>query len=202
MRHETPWGVWDPLTPTQAGALLAALDVRWWICGGYAIEAFVGRELREHEDFDFGIVRADQLAVQRYLCDWDFHAADPPGTLRPWGRGEFLGEDIHTAWARRRPDEPWRFQVMFDKAAGDDWVYRRDPRVRRKLDSLVWRDDGLPYIAPEVQLLYKSKGRRAKDLVDFEAAAPLLSGEQRDWLRAALEVSDPGNPWNERLSRD
>jgi hypothetical protein len=200
VRHENPWGVWDPLTPAKAGELLAGLDIRWWICGGYAIEAFVGRELRAHEDFDCGIVRADQLAVQRYLEHWDLQAADPPGTLRPWLPGEHLGEDIHTAWARRAPGEPWEFQVMFDEADRGDWVYRRDPRVRRPLDALTWQhDDGLAYLAAEVQLLYKSKGRREKDEVDFEAAALLLSRDRRAWLRGALELSDPEHPWIERL---
>lgn len=200
MRHETPWGVWDPLTPPKMGELLIGLDVRWWICGGYTIEAFVGRAFREHADFDFGVVRADQLAVQRHLAGWDLHAADPPGTLRPWLPGEFLGEGITTAWARRASGEPWEFQVMFDEAADGQWVYRRDPRVRRPLDTLTWELDGLPFMRPEVQLLYKSKGLREKDEVDFKAAAPLLSADQREWLRVALELSHRGHPWIERLS--
>jgi hypothetical protein len=203
VRHETPWGTWDPLTPARMGELLAEFGVQWWICGGYAIEAFVGRAFREHEDFDFGIIRDDQLAVQRHLASWDLQAADPPGTLRPWVPGEFLGEllgeGIHTAWARRSAGEPWEFQVMFDEAVGAEWVYRRDPRVRRPLDTLTFERDGLPYLAPEVQLLYKSKGRRPKDEVDFATTTPLLSTEQREWLRAALALSDPQNPWLSRL---
>jgi hypothetical protein len=206
-RHETPWGTWDPLTPTQMGEMLAGLDVRWWICGGYAIEAFVGHPFREHEDFDFGVIRADQLAVQRHLAAWDLQAADPPGTLRAWLPGEvlteFLGEGVHTAWARRATAEPWEFQVMLDEAVDGHWVYRRDPRVRRPLETLTWRHpDGLPYLAPEVQLLYKSKGRRPKDEVDFTAAAPLLSADQREWLTAALALTDPGNPWLAALSAE
>jgi hypothetical protein len=183
------------------GEILTGLGVRWWICGGYAIEAFVGRPFREHEDFDFGVVRADQLAVQRHLADWDLQAADPPGTLRPWLTDELLGEGITTAWARREPGEPWKFQVMFDETEGDEWVYRRDARVRRSLDSLVWERDGLPYLAPEVQLLYKSKGLRDKDIEDFEATLPLLSGEQRAWLLDALGVAHPGHAWTGRLAR-
>src|SRR5688572_30777910 len=143
-RHETPWGRWDPLTPGQMDALLAGIGVRWWVCGGYAIEAFVGRAFREHEDFDFGVVRADQLAVQRHLAGWDLQAADPPGTLRPWLPGEFLGEGITTAWARREPGEPWEFQVMFDETEAGEWVFRRDPRIRRPLGTLTWQHDHGP----------------------------------------------------------
>jgi hypothetical protein len=164
------------------------------------IEAFVGRKPREQGDFDFGILRQDQLAVLRHPARWDLQAADPPGTLRPWLLGEFLGDHVHTAWARRGLGEPWEFQVMFDEARGGDWSYRRDPRVRRSLDTLTRDLGNLRFLAPEVQLLYKSKNILAKDQVDFDAAEPLLSEVQREWLRGALEMLRPGNPWLPRLS--
>ncbi len=192
--------MWDPITPAIAAELLSGLPVRWWICGGYAIDAFVGRALREHGDFDVGVLRRDQLAVQEHLRDWDLQAADPPGTLRPWAPGEFLGEHVHTAWARRARGKPWEVQVMFDEALDGDWTFRRDPRVRRKVEFLTWEKDGLRFLAPEVQLLYKSKGLREKDHADFDAAELLLSGEQREWLRQALETVDPGHTWLATLS--
>jgi len=33
---------------------------------------------------------------------------------------------------------------MLNEADGDDWVYRRDFRIRRALGALVWRRDGIP----------------------------------------------------------
>ncbi|MEX1102724.1 MAG: amino acid transporter [Dehalococcoidia bacterium] len=200
VRHETPWGVWDPLTPAEVGELLRGIEAPWWIAGGYAIEAFAGRELREHGDVDVGLLRRDQLAVQRTLDGWELHAADPPGTLRPWLPGEHLPRAIHDIWVREDGDGPWRFQLMLDESEGEEWVFRRDTRVRRELGALTWKRDPLSYIAPEVQLLYKSKGLRAKDQVDFAAAEPVLSDRQRAWLRDALELVEPGHPWLAALS--
>jgi hypothetical protein len=58
---------------------------------------------------------------------------------------------------------------------------------------------GLPILAPEIELLYKSKSIRPKDRHDFEAIVPRLSAEARDWLREALSVVSPGHPWIEEL---
>ncbi|MEP6871632.1 MAG: amino acid transporter [Anaerolineaceae bacterium] len=192
---DTPWGPWDPMTPREVGGLLAGLDAPWWIAGGYAIEAFVARAFREHGDVDVGLLRRDQLLIQKRLDDWDLHAADPPGTLRPWVRGESLPLGVHDIWARRGAGRPWRFQLMLNESEGDDWLYRRDPRIRRALGTLVWPRDGISYLAPEVQLLFKAKAPRAKDEADFEAALPLLDKPKRLWLSDALALTEPANPW-------
>ena len=80
----TPWGVWDPASPAEAVDIFSGCQARWWIAGGYAIELAAGRPIREHSDIDILLLRRDQLAVQRVLPAWEWHAADPPGTLRPW----------------------------------------------------------------------------------------------------------------------
>lgn len=80
-------GAWDPLTPGAVAGLFSQLTTPWWIAGAYAIELFLGRALRTHGDIDVLLLRRDQLAVHQVLKGWDITAADPPGTLRPWGRG-------------------------------------------------------------------------------------------------------------------
>ena len=64
-------------------------------------------------------------------------------------------------------------------------------------------DSGIPYLAPEIQLLYKAKaGTLAKDDADFEVALPLLGADARRWLLACLERRFPGgHGWVERLLR-
>ena len=59
----------------------------------------------------------------------------------------------------------------------------------------------MPVLSPEIQLLYKSKGRREKDEVDFSRVLPLLTEEEKEWLGQALETVAPGHPWSDRLSR-
>jgi hypothetical protein len=53
---------------------------------------------------------------------------------------------------------------------------------------------GLPVLAPEVVLLYKSNSPEEYG-EDFRNAAPALSVEARAWLRGALEKVSPGHRW-------
>jgi hypothetical protein len=183
----------------EVGALMRPIGVAWWIAGGHAIEAFVGHALRTHADIDVGILRDDQLRVRAQLRAWDAHCAEPPGALRAWRHGERLAFGVHDVWLRPKPDAPWRLQLLLNERDGADWVSRRDPRTRVPLAELVFERDGLPYLAPEVQLLFKAKHARAKDEADFDAARPLLSLAQCDWLRCHLDAELPGHPWRVRL---
>lgn len=201
MRTETPWGPWDPPPLDGAVRLLAPLRAPWWIAGGYAVELAVGRPFREHADIDVLLLRRDQLEAQRVLSGWEWWAADPPGTLRPWRPGEILPAGVHDIWCRPGADEPWRLQFMLADTDGEDWVFRRDPRVRLPLERLGrLSDGGVPYLAPEVQLLYKSKSRRAKDEQDFEAALPVLDVHGRAWLAETIALAEGADhPWAARL---
>ena len=198
---ETEWGPWDPVDPSAAGVLLRGATFPWWIAGGYALEAFAGRSWRTHADLDIGVYRGDQLKVQAALSGWELHAADPPGTLRPWRQGELLPEGVHDIWAREEKHGPWRYQLMLNEHDDDEWIYRRDARIQRSFGSLTWNRFGVEYLAAEVQLLFKSKGLRPKDEEDFVQIAPLLTVVQRHWLANALRLTSPGHPWIDRLNR-
>lgn len=199
---EEDLGRWSPAQPAEIAEVFAEAEFPWWIAGGYAIELAVGQALRPHSDIDVLVLRRDQQRVRERLADWDLHVADPPGAgrLRPWRPGEFLELPLNGLWCRRAPDAPWSLELMLDEAEGDQWVSRRHARVRLPIER-VGRvtSDGIPYLAPEIQLFYKAKATQDKDEIDFEAALPLLDADQRTWLRKALEVCAPGHPWRERL---
>lgn len=194
-------GPWAPLGPDDGARLFAALDVPWWVAGGWAIDLLLGRETRAHDDFDVLVLRPDQHAVRSYLCDWDVHAADPPGSLRPWPIRETLPPEVHDIWCRRTPSAPWEFQLMIDDVDGDDWLFRRDRRIRRPVASLSGRASrtGRPVLAPDIQLLYKSGTPREKDIADFDVVLGDLTPDERRWLREALVMVRPTHPWIGRL---
>lgn len=196
-----PLEPWDPLRLEEVAALFTGVRTPWWIAGGHAIALAVGHRFREHSDTDVLLLRRDQHVIQEVLPDWEWWAADPPGTLRPWRSGETLPARVHDVWCRPGPTEPWRLQFMLDDAEGDEWVCRRDTRIRLPIARLGGRSAaGLPYQSPEVQLFYKAKGRRPKDEEDFSAALPVLSAEQRQWLAQALGlVHGAHHPWLQRL---
>jgi hypothetical protein len=193
-------GRWEPASPNEVRDLLSTVDAPWWIAGGWAIEFAVGKAFRPHGDIDVLLLRRDQLAAQHALPGWEWWAADPPGVLRPWATGEILPPEAHDIWCRPSADAPWRVQFMLDEADGDDWVSRRDPRIRRPIAELGRvTADGVPYLAPEIQLLYKAKGTRPKDEHDFRMMAPKLRPAQRQWLRDAITIAYGTHPWQDRL---
>lgn len=159
-------GTWEPLAVRELARMLAGAPFPWWVAGGWAIDLFVGRQTRRHDDLDVLVLRRDHLAVRHALREWDPHAADPPGTLRPWLPGETLGADIHDVWCRAHAAAPWAFQLMLADldAPGTRWLFRRDHRITGPMAGLGRRSaDGIPYLAPEVQLLIQSKARPAPE---------------------------------------
>ena len=129
-------GSWKPATPAEVAEIFSGCQAQWWIAGGYAIELAIGRPVRDHADIDVLMLRRDQLAVQQALPGWQWQAADPPGSLRPWPPGERLPAGVHDIWCGPGPGESWRIQVMLDESSGRDWVSRRDERIGRPITSI------------------------------------------------------------------
>ena len=190
-------GPWAPLSPEEGARLFSDCTAAWWVAGGWAIDLLVGGQGRPHGDLDVLVLRPEQHVVRSYLKAWDVHAADPPGSLRPWPIAELLPPSVHDIWCRRGPSAPWSFQLMIDVVDRDEWLFRRDHRIRRPVSSLFGRASrpGLPVLAPEVQLLYKSgspgakDAPRDKDAYDLARALPHLALDERNWLLEALRVT-------------
>ena len=127
--------------------------------------------------------------------------------LAPWG----VREGVYTSWDA--PLLPPDFQAhahlpgggMLDLMLGDLsdglWRYHRDPAVTLPLEEARLRGPGgLPYLAPQAALLFKSRTRgrdpRPRDEADFAWTLPLLGERERGWLRRHLGAD---HPWQARL---
>lgn len=201
-----PLGRWQPWRPREVAALFASLRAPWWIAGGWAIDLFLGRQTREHEDIDVQILRRDQHAVRALFGAWDVQAALPPPRdetwpFRPWTLDEPLDLAIHDVWLRPTATEPWALQLMVADSHAERWLFRRMPTIGRPIETIGdVTVEGIPYLAPEIQLLYKAKGRRLKDEADFKQTLPALDQDRRHWLRNALTMTHPNHPWLKQLS--
>lgn len=169
---------------------------QWWIVGGWAIDLFIGRQTRAHEDIEIAILRRDQAELRRWMRGWELWYVPAAGKgLARWSDGERLAPDQHEIWSRQEGHAEWQLEVLLEEADGDRWTYRRDSRVSAALRDLGHEVDGTPVIRPEIALLYKSKGARERDQADFEMILPVLSGPARRWLRDALEVTGTRADW-------
>lgn len=61
--------------------------------------------------------------------------------------------------------------------------------------------NGIPYLAPDVQLFYKAKNPRPKDETDLAAVLPTLTDDRRQWLADAITRTYGRHPWPDRLRR-
>ena len=192
---------WAPFRPEQVQALLEGMPAPWWIAGGWAMDLVLGQTTRPHGDIEIAVLRKDQLVLQRQLSGWDVRIADV-GALLVWPSGVPLPETQHALWARE-PElrDAWQLEVAFERSEGTRWVYRRDARIWCELEELGLRDRrGIPYLRPEIVLLYKSKAPRAVDEADRDQLIRRLETSGCEWLAGALATIDPAHPWLESLA--
>jgi len=194
-----------------------AFPAPWALCGGWAVDAWLGRITREHGDVDVTVFAHDQLALVQHLPGWQFLAHHPtwaPGPGDTWWDGHVRlprGTHIHARppefTGPMPPDgianaeDGFTIEFYLDDRSGDDWSISRDPALSLPLSRAIagcgW---GLPAAAPEVLLFFKARTpNRRRDWVDFQALLPHLDKDQREWLRDAVIAI--GHPWLNDLSR-
>jgi len=192
-------GRWSPLSLGELATLLQAAEFPWWVGGGWALDLFVGHQTRPHDDLDVNVLRRDQHAARRLLDGWDLHVA-AGGTLRLFQPSDWLQPNDNDLWCRPAPTAPWALQLMLTDTNGERWVFRRNRAIRRPLAQISRRSpQGLPYLAPEIQLLFKANHPRPKDEADFQAVHPLLDQPSRRWLATALAATHPRHRWLAQL---
>jgi hypothetical protein len=99
-----------------------------------------------------------------------------------------------------RSEDGFWVEFYLDDRSGDDWILSRQPSitfpVRNAIAEAAW---GLPVVAPEILLFFKSRDMRRRDRLDFQALLAHLTQTQREWLHDA--VSRLGHPWLNDLAR-
>jgi hypothetical protein len=208
--------------------LMSTYRPPWALCGGWAVDAWLGRVTREHGDIDIAVFVNDREALFEHLAGWQLigHEETKANEGAELWDGRLLKPPAHL---HGRPPElsgplPERFdpsgmRIVFSRDGfwldiqlverfGRDWVLNREPRVEMPLSGCIRQSGwGLPTVAPEVILFYKAtlyvgtkNHLRPHDEADFVALLPLLSQEQREWLREAVSrVYEGEHPWVEKL---
>jgi len=184
---------WDPLSPAEVRRLFTAYPSDWRIAGGWAIDLFAGEPHRPHADIDVEFNRADLPLLHDSLPGWLLYAAH--GDLTLWEAGTPFPDQVHNLWCRR-PGRSWELQLMAVEQTANEWVFRRDHRIRGPLADRTLELAGLPVVVPEIQLLYKSRQPTlTKDERDFRHALPVMDVLKRTRLASWLRLLYGSHPW-------
>ena len=183
--------------------LLVEAQFSWFVCGGWAIDLYLGELTREHKDVDIAIWRKDQLLMQQYLVNrgWTIDVAGG-GKLVPWAVGDFIELPKHNVWCKNVKHDPDFLEVLFNERDGESFLFRKDFSIKRPLSQTVLQSSqGILYLAPEIVLLYKSRSHdETQNQADFVATIPKLSDESLTWLKNSIMTMNQEHPWLVSLS--
>lgn len=179
------------------------LPITWGFCGGWAIDLYLDRKTRPHKDVDVAIWRDEQTSVFDALRrrGWSLDVA-AGGQLTPLKSGALVEAPQHTIWCRHTRFTPRFVEILLNERIGDRFLFRRNHALWLPLDAAFrMAPCGLPILAPEIALLYKSNDLTSEEnRADFAAALPKLGAAQRQWLFAALATQTPAHPWLSALA--
>ena len=216
-----------PEEVARTGDVMSTFDAPWALAGGWAVDAWLGRVTRDHEDVDIAVfdqqplfehlagwqlIGHEQAEVTQSGADlWDGHPLALPAHIhgRPPELSGPLPERFDDSGMRVLfPEDGFWLDIQLGERSDGDWVLNREPRVAVPLAGCIRQSGwGLPTVAPEVILFLKAtlyvgtkNHLRPHDEADFLALLPLLSEGQREWLREAVSRVYVGeHPWVGRL---
>ncbi|WP_101846654.1 nucleotidyltransferase domain-containing protein [Halobacillus sp. Marseille-P3879] len=180
----------------QVREFMTPFEGKWMVAGGWAIDLHIGEETREHEDIEIAVFRDELPELSKWLNGWNTYVVDHSQMIEG-PVDESLEEHIHEIHVHR---EEANLEILLNLKSRDIFKFRREPEITFPLSRMNLRSEhGIPYLNPEIVLLYKAKDTQEKDEEDFQAVFPFLNEQQKEWLKQALIIHQPKHPWLERL---
>lgn len=181
-------------TPPEIARRLDGVTTPWYVAGGWALDLFLGRQTRRHADLEIAIPAADFGQISGLFPGYVF---DGVGQNQLWENAtpEVIAA-THQTWLRDPASGDYLVDVMREPHEGGTWICRHTPTIRLPYDEVICRTaEGIPYLAPELALLFKAKHARPKDQRDFEGVVPELSRAQRERLAGLIGGGYPEHLW-------
>ena len=200
----------SPKALSRVTELMSGFAPTWALCGGWAVDAWLGRESRDHVDVDIAVFDDDQGAILNHMAvGWSLIGHDDTvadDSEESWdGRQLFLPAHIHA-----RAQDGFELEFHLNERRNGTWVFSRQPGVSMPLHECVRQSSwGISTVVPEVILYYKAlppgwRGSRPElrphDHSDFSMLLPVLSNSQREWIRHAISQIDPEHSWLAQLA--
>ncbi|MDQ6788120.1 MAG: hypothetical protein M3033_15050 [Acidobacteriota bacterium] len=185
--------------PLQIATVMRDFKPSWFVAGGWAIDLFLEKETRLHQDIEVAIFRKDQIALHNYFDDWLLQKV-VNGESFDWYRDELLTLPTHEIHCFNETAQPPQIEILLNESNETEWLYRREQKIRRSLFEIQLESStGVKFLCPEVVLLYKSKNTLAKDEQDFQAVVKYLDAETKEWLKYAIKICNPEHHWLRNL---
>jgi len=190
---------WDAWRPEDVARLLAGVSAPWYVAAGWALDLFRGEQTREHGDLEIAVPAPDFGAVRDALAGYHFEVI---GSGRAWPLDSPAFDVMCQTWVSEPATGVYRLDIFREPQRDGAWVCRRDQTIRLPYEQIIRHTaDGLPYLVPEIVLLFKAKhSAEPKNQADFAGALPLLSDSAAGWLRWALARVHPGHAWLSALA--
>ncbi len=178
----------------------------WCVAGGWAIDLYLNRDTRPHEDLEIIILREEQKLAHSH-----FKAMQPSKIITGEGEPKFVlwqGEEIEKEVIQLRlnpidtSEGKKEFDILLTPSIDKNWICRRDEKIQLPLEKTrIISALGVPVLNPEIVLLFKAKHLREHDVKDFQSVLPSLSDAAKIWLAGSLEKVHPGHKWITALQK-
>jgi len=205
-----------PPPVAYARDVLRGLDSPWILSGGWAADAWLGRQTREHGDVDITVFHDDQRAVFDHLTGWALVAHDPnvpDDTTEQWdGRHLDLPAHVHVpiststlATSPARLHSAYELELILNGRAEHSWVLHPSAGIAVPFGlSTRLSPWGVPTAPPEIVIFFKAfegsgGSPRPRDEEDFVALLSILTDAARRWLAESIALVRADHPWLPRL---
>ena len=179
-------------TPSEIAQRLAGVTAPWCVAAGWALDLFRGKQTRDHGDLEIAVPfdRFPEIRFPGHVFD-----AVDSGCIWADATPEVLAV-THQTWLRDPATGNYLVDVIREPHDGDTWICRHNRTIRLPYREIIQHTpDGIPYLAPELVLLFKAKHARPKDQADFEGTVSHLSPAQRTTLADLIARTYPEHAW-------
>lgn len=208
----------------QLNDFMRNMGIDYAICGGHAIDLFLGKKTRPHKDLDVMVYWEDRDKIIRHMLNRCWNVYEPCGTayLHKINDVENQKRIKSNIWCVKQTNMQYKFvehetdmyavefdnteqieldyiEFLFNLRQNRYFLYARNNDVKMSLDNAIHIVNGIPYLAPEIVLLYKSTMANNSDYqLDFYNASQEMNAEQSAWLKNSLTTMFPdGHKWLE-----
>lgn len=202
---------------------LSGLNIEWYLCGGFAIDAYLGNITRKHKDVDITVSFDNMKECIQYLKSKGWEIDAPVGNQRlvpvefALQNPELYFDNIwcykkganfiktektegifkYVSFINREQTELDFIEVLFNKIENGIFYYQKNYNITLEKNKAFIKKGKISVLAPEIVLLYKSRNSENSDYQhDFDMVINNLDKERFDWFINAMNITYPkGHIW-------